>query len=521
MTARQSGLTALLTNAFHGDPLRLTSGDRNRMVASRQALDGRLATGGEVYGISRGFGPLVAYGTDGDAEAQGIRLIHHLCVGQGAPLGASETRLMYWLRLVGMRQGHSAVPVADWTRLAELYDSGFVPLVPSEGSLSASGDLVPLAHAALALAGDGEAWAPDGTVRPAAEALRSAGSAPVRWTARTALAFVNGSSASLAVAILNHQRLGAVARSLAAVTGRVAALLGCNPEAYDDALQLVRNQKGQWQAAEWIRDELPAAQHPADGRPLQEPYSLRCAPQVIGAVLDQLDLQEQVLTAEAAGVTDNPVTVGQRVLHGGNFHAMPVSFASDMLALCAQQLAFLAERQLALLVDPRHNGGLTPMLTWTPGPHSGLAGVQIAASSMVAKARQLAYPSGLTALPTNMGNQDHVPMALNGAVVGTEVIRYAQLATASLALAATQLGHHLAASPAEGTVWARLHDISPPLLVDRPLAAEVRRTAATLAAAYNPDPRLVDVLSPAGGDNRSWGRRAEPTQDEDEGAHHG
>jgi histidine ammonia-lyase len=199
---------------------------------------------------------------------------------------------------------------------------------------------------------------------------------------------------------------------------------------------------------------------------------------VIGAVIDHLRMQETLLMREALGCTDNPITWQGDVLHGGNFHALPVALCSDHQALCVHQLAFLAERQLALILDPHHNGGKPPMLTPYPGPASGLAGVQIAATSFVAKIRQLAYPATLTALPTNLGNQDHVPMALNGANSVADIIRLAWLIIGSLALAITQWSY-LDQRPIEaGTIWADLATNFPPLQHDRPLAEEVRQAAA-------------------------------------------
>ncbi|MFJ9577546.1 aromatic amino acid lyase [Streptomyces sp. NPDC101191] len=503
-------LSALAGDALGARRLVLTSEDRRRIAEGHTTLEQRLADGESVYGVTRGFGPLVAYAADHDGAAQGLGLVHHLCTGQGRPLGREATVLAVWLRLQGMRHGWSAVSADHWEAVADLLGRGFVPVVPGEGSLSASGDLVPLAHAALALGGEGEAWLDTGAgpvAAPAAQVIAELGGAPVAWSARSALAFVNGTSVSLAVAVLNQLELVAQARALAALTGHIAGLLGCDPQAYAEPLQRVRPHPGQRRAAEWIRAELPADARRGADRPLQEPYSLRCAPQVIGAVLDQLDAQGAVLATEAAGCTDNPVVVDGQVWHGGNFHALPVGLASDQLTLCAHQLAFLAERQLALLVDPAHNGGLPPMLTPTPGARSGLAGVQIAATSMVAKARQLGLPATLTPLPTNLGNQDHVPMALNGALAGEEVIRLGWLVLGSLAVAITQWERLAGRTPAAGRIWAELRALMPALTEDRPLAGTVAAAGASLrthfrepGAAYAPQgPVAADGPEAVGG----------------------
>jgi histidine ammonia-lyase len=216
---------------------------------------------------------------------------------------------------------------------------------------------------------------------------------------------------------------------------------------------------------------------------LQEPYSLRCAPQVLGAVLDQLSAIEEILVREATGCTDNPISYEGQLLHGGNFHAMPVGLSSDQIGLCLQQVAFLAERQLALLCDPAYNGGLPPMLTPRPGAGSGLAGVQLSATSFVSRIRQLVYPASLTALPTNGGNQDHVPMALNGANSVAEAVELAWFVVGSLAVGVAQCAAVGGGDPPTSGLWAALAEVSPPLRQDRPLAAEVRAARDLLATA--------------------------------------
>lgn len=505
------------------EPLEPTAVDQARMAAAHRALTG-LDGSRRVYGVTHGFGPLVDHPADPDPARQGLGLISHLATGQGEPLPPDVTRTMVWLRLRGMALGHSAVDPKTWQRLADLLNAGFVPVVPSEGSLSASGDLVPLAHAALAFAAAGadgdpespiprtrnpesanphtwtpapgprapQAWCRDaggGWRRADASAvLARLGLPPVAWDARSALAFVNGSSACLARALHTHRELGALTRAAAAVTGRTTALLGASGEPYEDALQRVRNQPGQQTAAAWIRAERAASgagPDPAPGphRPLQERYSLRCAPQVLGAVLDQLDLQGSVLTDEADGCSDNPVLVDGDLLHGGNFHAAPVAFASETHASCVHQVAFLLERQLALVLDPAANGGLPPLLTPRPGAGSGFAGVQIAASSHLGRLRQLGHPASFTAVPTNLDNQDQVPLALNSADAVARMTERAWWILGSLLLAVNQLAHLTGhRDQGEARLWRELREEFPPLDRDRPLAGEITRAAALARA---------------------------------------
>jgi histidine ammonia-lyase len=479
---RFATVAEVVTAAGPGSTQELTEDEERRMLEARDQLDAHVAAGGEVYGVTTGFGPLASYPGGRSSVAHGAGLIAHLAVGQGLPLSPEATRLLVWLRLEGMKRGRSAVAPDLWRRLAALWNDGFTPVVPSEGSVSASGDLVPLAHAARAFAGEGEAWA-EGERVPASDVLGSLGAEPVRWDARSALAFVNGTTAGLAVTCLNHVRLAALGRMGAALSGRIAHLLRVSREPFSPQLAEVRTDPSHALAAEWMRAELPPGEGMA--RALQEPYSLRCSPQVVGAVLAQLDAIDTLLTQEANGCSDNPVVVDGRVLHGGNFHAAAVGLCSDQLALCVHQLAYLAERQLAVLVDPRLNGGLPPLLAARPGATSGLAGVQIAASSFVARIRQLASPATLTAIPTNLWNQDHVPMALNGAVATADAIRLGWLVAGALALATNQVAFLLDETP-EAEPWRRLAEETRPVEADRPLDEDMR-VAAEIAERWSRD----------------------------------
>jgi histidine ammonia-lyase len=458
--------------------------DIDRMRTSAATVDKALAAGQPIYGLTQGFGPLVRFPAESEME-QGSSMLAHLGTGQGRSLAPETCRLIVWLRLNSMRKGYSAVSPDFWQRLADLWNRGFLPAIPQEGTVSASGDLQPLAAAALAHAGFGEAWVRDDegrwSTRAASRVLAELDAEPLEWPVREALAFVNGTGASLAVAAVNHQSTLRLVRAVAVLTGRVAGLLGVSPEPYQPGIGAARGQRGQLEAASWIRRELPPDLERAEARPLQEPYSLRCAPQVLGAALDQLDLVADVLAREADGCTDNPITYDGAVMHGGNFHAMPVGFSSDQTGLVLHQVAYLAERQLAVLCDPTTNGGLPPMLTPRPGRACGIAGVQLSATSFVAKIRQLSYPATLTSLPTNGWNQDHVPMALNGANSVAEATELAWLVVGSLSVGIAQLTAMLGCEPGTARLWAELAALSPPLLADRPMAAEVRAAGRLLS----------------------------------------
>ncbi|RKS06869.1 histidine ammonia-lyase [Nocardiopsis sp. Huas11] len=499
MSSKSSGLDEILRLTDPEARIGWTADDLARMRESATTMAKHLAEGEEVYGVTRGFGPLVAFPASESAGAQGEGLISHLGSAQGEPLSAEVSRLVFALRILSMRRGHSAVDVGFWKGLVDLWNRGFTPVIPCEGTVSASGDLQPLASAALSLAGQGEAWvrAEGGGFRrvDSAEALADLDVEPVRWTAREALAFVNGSGVGLALALHNLKRISDAVRAVALLTSRMAELLGANPQAYSEGIASARGQVGQAAVAGWIREGLTPGAVRDPSRPLQEPYSLRCASQVLGAVADQLAAAECILLREAGGTTDNPVSHDGEILHGGNFHAMPVGLASDQMGLCLQQVAFLADRQLSLLCASETNGGLPPMLTPIPGAGSGLAGVQISATSFVSRIRQLVTPSSLTALPCNNGNQDHVPVALNGANSVAQAVDLAWLVVGSLGVGLAQLAAILGRREETG-VWARVAELSPPLDRDRPLAAEVRAVRDVLAeeaAARAGEWRLPDL----------------------------
>ena len=456
------------------------------MERSFAVLSEALDSGAPIYGVSRGFGPLVDYAADADADRHGLGLISHLSVGQGPDLDVETTRLMLELRVSGMSLGYSGIAPDRWQELARLVRAGFVPVVPAAGSVSASGDLVPLAHAASAMSGKGMAWNLDtGTpVKVRADVqLRRLGLDPVTWGAREALAFVNGTSASLAAALRNQARLREQCWIAAALTGVVVDLLGGNAEPYDDVVVRARGgSPGHGLATRWIRAHLREPRDARSARRLQEPYSLRCAPQVVGSVLDFLDANGAMLDREVAGCSDNPVVSAEGIFHAGNFYAITAGLVSDQHAVLVHQLAFLAERQLALVLNPNTNGGLPPLLAARPGATSGLAGVQLAATAFLAEIRQLAAPATTTPVPTNLDNQDVVPMALMGALRTARQLDLATLVLGSLGCAVAQLAHAAGHRRGSGDpAWfARLLDLCPALDYDRPLAEEVRASAGLL-----------------------------------------
>lgn len=430
-----------------------------------------------VYGVTRGFGPLAEFAADEDSDRHGLGLIAHLSAGQGEDLDVATTRLMIELRLAGMRLGYSGIPPARWEELSAALNSGFVPVVPTLGSVSASGDLIPLAHAARAMSGEGMAWGPgDGGMekKPAAQWLKELGIPPVVWQAREALAFVNGSSASLAAALVNQQTIHRQCRLAAALTGIIVDTLGANSEPYADVVCTARGgSPGHRIAGEWISREITDVRDARTARRLQEPYSLRCAPQVLGSVLDFLDMMGTLLNREAAGCSDNPIVSESGIFHAGNFYAVTAGLVADQQAVLGHQISFMAERQLALILNPATNGGLPPLLAPMPGATSGLAGVQLAASALLAEIRQMSAPGTTTPVSTNLDNQDVVPMALMSALRTARLLNRGALILGSLGVGIAQL-LHVAGAPEATPLGAEILARSAPLERDRPLADEVR-----------------------------------------------
>ncbi|MDG4750876.1 MULTISPECIES: aromatic amino acid ammonia-lyase [Micromonospora] len=464
--------------------LMLTPGLKEQMRESHELLERTASKGLPIYGVSRGFGPLAEFSADDDPTRHGLGLIAHLSVGQGPHLPRETTRLMMEMRLRGMTRGFSGIEPERWSVLARMLNAGFVPVVPSLGSVSASGDLIPLAHAASCLAGEGMAWSPDGgsEVTTAREALRALDLEPFVWHAREALAFVNGTSASLAATVLNHVRIRRQCWILATLTGVIVDVLRGNAEPYSEVVALARgNSAGHRLAASWVRAQITEPQDASSARKLQEQYSLRCVPQIVGSVLDFLDATDAVLSREVHGCSDNPVVSTDGIFHAGNFYAVTQGLASDQHVTLVHQVAYVAERQLALLVNPASNGNLPPLLASRPGANSGLAGVELAACAYLSEIRMLSTPATVTPVPANVDNQDVVPMALTSALRVARQLDLADLVLGSLGLAVAQILRLTGAQATSRDDWtATLLSLSAAFEDDRPLHGEVRTVADAL-----------------------------------------
>ncbi len=414
--------------ARHGRTAVLDDAARGRMQESRDLIERLVAAGEVVYGVTTGFGALASrFVAPADAERLQENLLKSHAAGVGAPLDTEIVRAMLLLRANTLALGHSGCRPELVDRLLALLAAGIHPIVPAQGSVGASGDLAPLAHLALPLIGRGEVEL-RGHRMPALVALREVGLEPLTLQAKEGLALLNGTQLMTAIGALllaDADRLGATASVAAAIS--VEALLGTDV-AFSAAYQLARPHPGQIAVAaelrHLLRDSSVQTGHHDDAHKVQDPYSLRCVPQVHGAVRDALDHLRRVLDIEMNSATDNPLvfpyggvaaedalaTAGGRVISGGNFHGEPVALALDFAKIAIAELGSISERRTSLLLDPRLNGGLPAFLAPASGLDSGLMIVQYTAAALVSENKVLAHPASVDSIPTSANQEDHVSM---------------------------------------------------------------------------------------------------------------
>ncbi|MEV4568608.1 aromatic amino acid ammonia-lyase [Nonomuraea sp. NPDC049419] len=439
-----------------------------------------------VYGATTGFGALVGFAGREDEADQCDNTLAHLGAGQGPDLPPDVARAALLVRVWSLAQGLSGVSAHVVDGLAAMFGTTFVPAVPRYGSVGASGDLIPLAYATQALRGRGHAYV-EGRRMPAADALRETGLSPLALDGRDALALVNGTSLTTAATALALESVRAAHRAVQTLTCLLADLLGCDPQFLDPRLLDAYGHRGAADVADGMRRTLAGAR-PSGTRALQEPYSIRCSPQLLGAAEDALRYVDGVVAADLSSVSDNPLFFpdDDLVVHGGNFFGQPAAFASDVLAMVVAQLGNLAERQLDLLVDPGRNGGLPPMLAAGPGRQHGMQGVQLATTAFVAELRRAAVPAGMQSLPTNLHNQDVVPFGTQAALRAYDMAGLLRLLCGSLAVGLRQAAHVGArrpTAPACAELLDALAEAIPPIDPDRPLDADVRAAADLLTGA--------------------------------------
>ncbi|MFI5887786.1 histidine ammonia-lyase [Streptomyces sp. NPDC051554] len=475
--------TAALERAADGPvEIQIEAGVRERVAACHEFALRRIQDGRPVYGATTGFGPLVTFRGRDSAADQCDNALAHLSAGQGPDLEPATVRGAMLVRLTSLCRGHSGVSLPVVEALAAALGTTFAPAVPRLGSLGASGDLIPLSYVARALRGEGLAYV-NGERLPAADALSLAGLTPVELDGRDALALVNGTSLTAAAAGLAAASLVRSRSAAVALSALLTDVLGAEPAfLVPELLEAFGHPEAALVGAE-LRDRLDGVV-PSGTRPLQEPYTVRCTPQLIGAATSALEYAGQVVERDLNSVSDNPLFFPDRdlVAHGGNFFGQPAAFSCDLLSLAATQLGNLAERQLDLLIDPHRNGGLAPMLSTDPGRQHALQGVQLAATAIVAAMRRGAHPASVQSLPTNLHNQDVIPFGTQAALNALETARLLRLLHGSLAVALRQAAYltHRPLSRHGSALVDQIAEVSAPVEHDRPLDEEVRQAASVL-----------------------------------------
>ena len=429
-----------LRDLWSGTPARLDEASMQRIADAASAVE-RIVAGGEtVYGVNTGFGLLANTRIPDDrlAELQTNLILSH-SAGIGEPLPRHVTRLMIVLKLLGLGRGHSGVRRQVIDALQALLDRDAMPVIPSQGSVGASGDLAPLAHMTAALMGHGLIDVA-GETMPASDALGRLAMEPLQLGPKEGLALINGTQASTALAfdaLFAGERVFAAAIAAGALS--VDALKG-SVKPFDARISELRGHPGQIRVAAALRGLLDGseilASHGRCGR-VQDPYSFRCQPQVMGAALDLLANAAQTLTIEAGAVTDNPILFGEQAISGGNFHAQPVAFAADTIAMALCEVGSISERRTAVLIDPKMSG-LPPFLVEESGVNSGLMIPQVAAAALTSENKSLAYPASVDTIPTSAGQEDHVSMAPIAARKAAQIARNAAGVIAVELIAAAQ-----------------------------------------------------------------------------------
>jgi histidine ammonia-lyase len=393
-------------------------------------LDRLLREEGSIYGVTTGYGDSCTVTVQPELVAELPRHLYtfHGC-GLGEYLSPAQTRAVIATRLASLCKGFSGVSVELLEQLVRLLQYEILPRIPSEGSVGASGDLTPLSYLAAVVCGEGEVWR-DGAAAPAAQALIEAGVAPLQLRPKEGLAIMNGTAVMTALACLAYARADYLTRLVTRISALASFALDGNAEHFDATLFAVKPHAGLQRVAAWLREDLPSRAVPDNGKRLQDRYSIRCAPHVIGVLADALDWMRESIENELNSANDNPIidAASERVLHGGHFYGGHIAFAMDSMKNAVANLADMLDRQVALLVDSRYNNGLPANLSGVEGPRAainhGLKALQISASAWTAEALKLTMPASVFSRSTECHNQDKVSM---GTIAARDCLRVLEL----------------------------------------------------------------------------------------------
>ena len=482
-------LAQVVTVARGEESVSLAASARERVAQSRRVVETIVAEDRAVYGVNTGFGKL----SDVRIEPSQLRELQlnlvrsHAC-GLGSPLSEAEARALLLLRANVLALGYSGCRAVVIETLLRLLEAGVTPLIPEKGSVGASGDLAPLAHLALTVIGEGEAFY-RGERMPSAQALQNAGIAPLQLEVKEGLALLNGTQAMVAVGGLALHRAERVARAADVAGAMTLEALRGTPVAFDERIHAARPQAGQSEVAAHLRELLRDSQirqsHLKNDPRVQDAYSVRCMPQVHGAVRGALGHASEIVETETGSATDNPLVFAEsgEVLSGGNFHGAPLALSFDYAAIAMTDLISITERRIDRLVNPDSNEGLPAFLSAQPGVGSGFMMLQIVAASLLNEARVLAHPSSIDNVPTDGGKEDHVSMGMTGATKLRSIVENAELVTAiELITAAEGLEYRAPLQPGQGVQQAHqiVRKYVPRLTSDRAMSAEIEAIAAAI-----------------------------------------
>ena len=450
-------------------PVALNPKALDAVRASRRAVEAAVERGETIYGVNTGFGKLAHVRIPPEQARQlQLNLIRSHASGVGDPLGQDAVRAMMLLRANVLARGTSGVRPALPELLVEMLNRKIHPSVPSQGSVGASGDLAPLSHLALAMIGEGEVRVPN----------------PITLEAKEGLAFVNGTQAQTGLAALLVTDAWTLWRTAHAAAAMSLEAVRGSPDPFDARIHDARPHAWQQRSAALLRELLADSEiresHRENDPRVQDAYSLRCTPQVLGAVGEGLAFAERLVATELNAATDNPLVFGDDVLSGGNFHGQPIALALDVIGIALTTLAGLAERRIERVVNPDLSSGLPAFLANDPGLESGFMTAQISAAALVADCRVLATPASVQSVPTEGNQEDVVPMGMSAAWKGGRILANAERIVAIELLAGAQgleFLKPLQPSKAVGRLYAAVRKISAALSADRPLTTDIERMA--------------------------------------------
>ncbi|MCV2868064.1 histidine ammonia-lyase [Defluviimonas sp. WL0002] len=406
---------------FEELPVQLDPSAKADVDRAASAIAAAAAGEAPVYGVNTGFGKLASMriAPKDTATLQRNLILSHCC-GVGEPIGRAHTRLMMALKLLSLGRGASGVRWELIELLEAMLERGVTPVIPAQGSVGASGDLAPLAHMTAVLIGEGEADY-EGHVMPGAKALQAVGLTPIPLGPKEGLAFINGTQFSTAFALAGLFEAWRAAQGALVVSAMSTDAIMGSTAPLQPEIHTLRGHAGQIEAAATLRalldgSEIRESHREGDSR-VQDPYCIRCQPQVTGAAMDVLRMAARTLEVEANAATDNPLvlTGAGQIVSGGNFHAEPVGFAADMIALAVSEIGAIAQRRVALMVDPTLSFDLPPFLTPDPGLNSGLMIAEVTTAALMSENKHLATPCVTDSTPTSANQEDHVSMAAHGA----------------------------------------------------------------------------------------------------------